>query len=53
MWTTLHIFLKTKKTSVFKWVNSYGSKSPHALNEPGLSASEIVCIELLYHSEWL
>ncbi len=23
MWTTLHIFLKTKKTSVFKWVNSY------------------------------
>jgi len=26
-----------------------GSKSPHAVNVPGISVSEIMCIELLYH----
>lgn len=26
-----------------------GSKSPHAVNEPGLCSSEMMCIELLYH----
>jgi len=26
-----------------------GSKSPHAVHEPGISASEMMCIELLYH----
>ncbi|MFV0605377.1 MAG: hypothetical protein ACK5NK_07410, partial [Niabella sp.] len=26
-----------------------GSKSPHAVNEPGLYPSEMMCIELLYH----
>jgi len=26
-----------------------GSKRPHAVHEPGISASEMMCIELLYH----
>jgi len=26
-----------------------GSKSPHAVHEPGISTSEMMCIELLYH----
>ena len=26
-----------------------GSKSPHSVNEPGITNADMVCIELLYH----
>jgi len=26
-----------------------GSPSPHAVNEPGITVSEMMCIELMYH----
>ena len=26
-----------------------GSASPHAVNEPGITVSEMMCIELMYH----
>jgi len=49
----IHIFIEMDDfvSTCEKFVGSklIGSPSPHAFNEPGITVSEMMCIELMYH----